>query len=132
MNILSHTPEAILAMVLAEAGATMNISAHEARCTWLSHSPVRASKPSTLTGFLERTDKVRGVMKSRAEGVITTLTCAPSFTSKRTSKADLYAAMLPVMPRRMCFPLNIRLLYVIRRYVFILSRITYNGYDYSP
>src|SRR5215813_8389194 len=100
MNMLSQTPYAIFAMVLAEAGAMINISAHEASSTWLSHSPVLASKPSTLTGFFDKTDKVRGVIKSQAEGVITTFTCAPSLMRRRVSKADLYAAMLPVMPRR--------------------------------
>ena len=49
-------------------------------------------------------DKVRLVTKSLADGVITTLTSAPSFTSRRMRKIDLYAAMLPVIPINIFLP----------------------------
>ena len=50
---------------------------------------------------------VRGVIKSTAEGVIITLTFAPSLTSKRIKNADLYAAILPDTPIIIFLPRSI-------------------------
>ena len=57
-------------------------------------------------GFCDSVASVSGVMNCFAVGVITTLTLAPCFTSKRTSCAALYAAMPPVTPSNMFFPDN--------------------------
>ncbi|MOA50514.1 hypothetical protein D3C78_1735380 [compost metagenome] len=51
-----------------------------------------------FTGFLDRVDNVKGVMKSPALLVIITLTSAPALINKRTSSADLYEAILPQIP----------------------------------
>jgi len=100
-------PLAIFARVFALAGATTNRSAQIPRSTWLDHSPLSLSKRSTITGLPESVARVRGVMNSVATGVIITLTLAPSLTINLTRKAALYAAILPVMPSNIFFPLSI-------------------------
>ncbi len=86
---LSQKPFAILAMVLADAGAITRASAHKPSSTWLFHWPVLSFTKSINTGFLERVERVSGVMNSLEEGVIITLTLAPAFTSNRIKNADL-------------------------------------------
>ena len=61
---------------------------------------------SEKTGLLDNVDKVRGVIKSIALLVITTLTSAPCFANRRTIKADLYAAILPVTASTTFLPFN--------------------------
>ena len=104
--MLSATPLAILAMVHAVAGATIMASAHRPRSTWLCHSPVLAVKKSQITGLPLRAESVTGVINSLPEGVITTCTSAPAFTSSRRRVTDLYAAIPPVMPNMKCRPLS--------------------------
>ena len=50
---------------------------------------------------------VTGVMNWLAAGVMTTRTSAPSFFSSRTSSAALKAAIPPVIPSKIRFPLNV-------------------------
>ena len=85
---LSHKPSASLPIVLAEAGARMIKSAQFASSTWLFQEPA-GELNSIKTGFFDKTEKVSGVTKSVAGGVIITFTSAPSFTSRRTKKTAL-------------------------------------------
>ena len=82
-------PAAILARVEAVAGATSITSAHIPSSTWLFHTPSVMLENSLNTGRPLKADKVTGVMKSLAQGVITTCTSAPAFFNNRTSCADL-------------------------------------------
>lgn len=97
-----------LAMLFAVAGAMTYKSAQSPSSTWLVHSPEFELKNSRLTGFLESVESVSGLIKSVAEGVIITFTCAPSFISDLMSIADLYAAILPVTPIKIFLPRSIR------------------------
>ena len=101
---LSAIPEAILPNVDAVAGAITRASAQRPSSTWLCHEPLSLLKNSLSTGLPDNVESVSGVMNSFAAGVITTCTSAPSFTNNLTSKAALYAAMLPVTPRTIFFP----------------------------
>ena len=101
---LSAIPEAILPNVDAVAGAITMASAQRPSSTWLCHEPLSLLKNSLSTGLPDNVESVSGVMNSFAAGVITTCTSAPSFTNNLTSKAALYAAMLPVTPRTIFFP----------------------------
>tara|TARA_Y100000385_G_scaffold85893_1_gene88183 strand:- start:6316 stop:6645 length:330 start_codon:yes stop_codon:yes gene_type:complete len=86
---LSHRPEAILEIELAVAGAIIIASAHLPISTWLTHSPVSSTKKLLNTDFLDSVERVRGVIKSSALGVQTTLTSAPFFMNKRIRDAAL-------------------------------------------
>jgi hypothetical protein len=63
---LSAIPAAIFAMVLAVAGAIRIRSAHRPRSIWLFQLPSPGLKKSVRTGFLDKVDRVRGVIKSLA------------------------------------------------------------------
>ena len=88
-NMLSATPVTILARVAAEAGAISMRSAHSPKDTWLCQDPSRRSKNSETTGFCVRVERVRGVINSLPEGVMTTCTSAPIFMRRRISVALL-------------------------------------------
>ncbi len=102
--MLSATPLAIFPMDDAVAGAMTIASAQSPRSTCEFHWPVLAVKNSLITGCPLSVDNVTGVMNSLAFGVIITCTSAPAFTNRRTSDADLYAAIPPVIPTTICFP----------------------------
>ena len=72
---------------------------------------ISASARSVKTGFFDRVDRDNGVTKSFEAGVWITRTDAPSFISSLTNSNDLYAAMLPVTPKRTFFPWNIDICY---------------------
>ena len=59
------------------------------------------SRSSEETLFPDNACKVKGVINSSADLVITTRTDDPAFFKERTISADLYAAIPPVTPRRM-------------------------------
>src|SRR5882757_5737972 len=84
---LSQSPVAILARVLQLSGAMTKTSAQRPRSTWLDQ--VSPEKRSERTGFFERVARDRGVTKSRAAGVWTTFTRAPSLIRSLTSRRDL-------------------------------------------
>jgi hypothetical protein len=86
---LSHRPVAILEIELAVAGAIIIASAHLPNSTWLTHSPVSSTKKLLNTDFLDSVERVRGVIKSSALGVHTTLTSAPLLMSIRIRDAIL-------------------------------------------
>ena len=71
-SILSATPQAILAMVDAVAGAITIASAHRPRSTCECHSPVLAVKNSEITGRPDSDESVTGVMNSLPLGVMIT------------------------------------------------------------
>ena len=95
----------ILESVLQLAGAMIITSAHRPSITWLAHVSSSASWTSTL--FLLRVASVRGDTKSLAAGVRITFTSAPATINNLVSSIALYAAMLPVIPKRIFLPLNI-------------------------
>ncbi len=82
-------PAAILASVLAVAGAMTKQSAHSPSETWEFQAPFSGSKNSTRMGFFESVAIVSGVMNCLACSVITTRTSAPAVFSRRQSAADL-------------------------------------------
>src|SRR2546425_9159131 len=64
------------------------------------------SKSSVKTGRPVRASKVTAPTERCAVCVMTTRTVAPSVIRRRASDAALYAAMLPVTPSTMVFPVN--------------------------
>src|SRR5688572_6284084 len=104
-NILSHKPLAILARVLQLKGATTITSAQRPNITWFDQDSLLTS--SVMTAFLDNVARVSGDTNAEAAGVITTFTSAPAFTSRRTSKIDLYAAILPVTASNIFLSWNI-------------------------
>ena len=104
---MSATPLAILPKVLAVQGAMTMASAHSPRSTCECQVPSRCEKNSLMTGLRVRVLRVRGVMNSLPDGVMTTCTSAPCLMSKRMSRQALYAAMDPVMPKTIFFPFSI-------------------------
>ena len=96
--MLSQSPLASLAKVFAVAGATNIASAHKPKSTWLFQPASELT--SEKTAFFESVERVSGVIKSVADWVIKTWTSAPSLIKRRVKKAALYAAILPVTPRR--------------------------------
>ena len=101
----SLMPWAIFAMTLAVHGAISMASASRLRLMWaiLLSAPARLSHSESYTGSPASVARVNGVMNSFAPSVMTTDTRRPCLRSKRTSSADLYAAMPPLIPKRMCF-----------------------------
>ena len=101
----SLMPWAIFAMTFAVHGAISMASASRLRLMWamLLSVPLRLSHSESYTGSPESVARVSGVMNSFAPSVMTTDTRRPCLRSRRTSSADLYAAMPPLMPKRMCF-----------------------------
>ena len=59
---------------------------------------------SVMTGCLDKVDRVRGLTKAVAEGVMSTFTLAPDLMSSLVRVAALYAAMLPLTARMIFFP----------------------------
>src|SRR5687768_2563367 len=86
-NKLSHWALTILAKVLQLAGAITITSAQRPSITWLAHE--FSSKSSAYTLFFDNVEKVKGVIKSRAEGVRITFTSAPDLTSSRSNSTAL-------------------------------------------
>ena len=84
-------PLAILDIVFAVAGAMINKFAQRPNSTWLFHWAFSSSSfvNEEKTSFFESVESVKGVTNSFADGVITTFTLAPLFTSNRTKNADL-------------------------------------------
>ena len=82
-------PVAILASVLAVAGAITIMSAHRPNSTWLVHSPLSRLANLVCTTFLDSVASVSGVMNSIASGVMITFTSAPFLINSRTRKAAL-------------------------------------------
>lgn len=74
-------PLARLPMVFALAGTMTRRSARSARSMWPGFQDCFSSSSETRTGFLERTWRVRGVMNSVADCVMTTWTSWPSLMS---------------------------------------------------
>ena len=107
MSMLSAIPLAILPRVEAVQGAISMASAHSPRSTCEFHVPSLWAKNSLITGLWVSADSVIGVINSFPAGVITTCTSAPAFTSPRIIRHALYAAMLPVIPSTIFFPLSI-------------------------
>jgi len=66
----------------------------------LVHWPVSLTKKLEYTGCLDNVQRVSGVIKSNALGVQMILTSAPFLMNKRVKTTALYAAIPPVMPRR--------------------------------
>ena len=85
--MLSQSPFANFAKVFAVAGATNMASAHNPKSTWLFQPASELT--SEKTAFLERVDKVSGVIKSVADGVIKICTSAPALINRRVKKAAL-------------------------------------------
>ncbi len=106
MSKLSQSPFAILANVLQLNGAINITSAQRPSITWLAQESF--SVRLLCTGFLDNVDKESGVTKSLAAEVITIFTSAPAFIKSRVTTADLYAAMLPLIPNKIFFPSNIK------------------------
>ena len=91
-------------MKSAEAGAISSASAPRVRSMCGMLLAMRASHWSVKTVCPDSAWKVTGVTKRVPASVIATCTSAPCLTSRRTSSADLYAAMPPVTPRTMRLP----------------------------
>ena len=134
MSRLSATPPAIFPMVEAVAGATTMASAHNPSSTWLFHEPLSLWKKSQRTGRPDNVDSVSGVINSFADGVMTTWTSAPSFTRSLTRSAALYAAMLPLTPKTIFFPLSISqdkllfsYLFMPRSFMRVSTCLVFNG-----
>lgn len=83
------SPFARLPMVLALAGTMTIRSALSARSMWPGFQDCFSSSSETRTGFLERTCRVRGVMNSVADCVMTTCTACPSLMSWEVMSAAL-------------------------------------------
>ena len=84
----SAMPLAILAMILAVAGATTTRSGSCASEMWWMGSEGSSNRP-TATGSLVSARKVSGPTNSVACLLITTLTRAPRFCNRRTILHDL-------------------------------------------
>ena len=98
-------PLAAFAMILPVAGATKIRSALVTRSIW-PMVPGSSVQTESCTG---RPLKARSIVlptKFFAASVTTTSTSQPSRRSKRMSSQALYAAILPVIPRRIDFPLR--------------------------
>ena len=108
--MLSAIPFAILPSVEAVQGATSIASAHKPRATCECHVPSRCEKKSLMTGFCVKADSVMGVINSLPAGVITTCTSAPALMSPRIIRQALYAAIEPVIPKTIFFPLSMVIL----------------------
>ena len=67
-------------------------------------------KKSLMTGFCVKADSVMGVINSLPAGVITTCTSAPALMSPRIIRQALYAAIEPVIPKTIFFPLSMVIL----------------------
>ena len=92
-------PAAILASVLAVAGATTSTRARRAASMcWNQPPSARQALSSSRTGEPEMAAKVSGMTKRLAASVVTTTGANPSLTSRRTSSTALYTAMPPVTP----------------------------------
>ena len=110
LNISSAIPFAILPMIFAEAGATMNTSAFFARETCSTLNWKFLSNVSTRHLLPVSVSNVIGFIKFTAFLVIITCTSACFFTSILARFAILYAAILPVTPSTTVFPRNIIIL----------------------
>ena len=73
------------------AGAIINKSAHKPKSTWLFQTAFLffLSKNSDKTGLFDNVDKVSGVTKSFADGVIITWTLAPFLIKSLSKNIDL-------------------------------------------
>ena len=106
VSISSAMPFAILPITLADAGATMKMSALFASATCSTLNSKFLSNVSTRHLLPVRVSNVIGFIKLVALCVIMTLTSACCFTSILARFAILYAAMLPVTPKTTVFPFN--------------------------
>ena len=100
----SARPRASFASMWAVAGATASRSAACASATCSMASGEPGSNRSVSTGRWVTLRKVRGVTNRVAEYVMSTSTAAPPCVSLLARSAALYAAMLPLTPRRMRLP----------------------------
>ena len=107
LSISSAIPPAILPIILADAGATMNTSALFASATCSTLNWKFLSNVSTRHLLPVSVSNVIGLIKFVAFSVMMTCTSACFFTSILARLAILYAAMLPVTPRTTVFPFNI-------------------------
>ena len=107
VSISSAIPCASLPITFALAGAIITTSACFAMETCSTLNWKFLSKVSTRHLFPVRVSKVIGLIKFVAFCVISTCTCAWSFFSALARYAILYAAILPVTPRRTVLPFNI-------------------------
>ena len=113
VSMSSAMPAAIFPMTLAVAGATMKTSALAARDTCPTLNSKLRSKVSTMHLLPVSVSKVTGVINWQALRVMMTCTSACALTSIEARFAILYAAILPLTPRSIVFPLSIQLISLI-------------------
>ena len=113
VSMSSAMPAAIFPMTLAVAGATMKTSALAASDTCPTLNSKLRSKVSTMHLFPVSVSKVTGVINWQALRVMMTCTSACALTSIEARFAILYAAILPLTPRSIVFPLSIQLISLI-------------------
>ena len=107
VSISSHIPEASLPITFAEHGAIINKSAFFANDTCFTSYEKFLSNVSTTHLFDVNVSNVSGLMNFVAFAVINTCTSACCFTNSEASIAVLYAAILPVTPSTIVFPVSI-------------------------
>ena len=113
VSMSSAMPAAIFPMTLAVAGATMKTSALAANDTCPTLNSKLRSKVSTMHLLPVSVSKVTGVINWQALRVMMTCTSACALTSIEARFAILYAAILPLTPRSIVFPLSIQLISLI-------------------
>ena len=119
VSISSASPCASLAQTLAVAGAMIARSAFFASSICSTSNLKFRSKVSVRHLLTVRVSKVSGVINSSAFFVMITCTSACCFFKRLARFAALYAAIPPVTPKIIVFPVNI--IYISFRFVLWFS-----------